>query len=119
LPISCRPPSHAEAPIPARKGPAEQLGSSSHERRLIPHQPEAEIVGRRAGRAAAGTGVADEIGDIDPHTGMHEARREQVNLLAQQIQFCGKRRLVSARIAAAALIKAALRVNMGKRPLVI
>jgi hypothetical protein len=50
---------------------------------------------------------------------MHEARREQVNLLAQQIQFCGKRRLVSARIAAAALIKAALRVNMGKRPLVI
>ena len=31
---------------------------------VLPHQPEAEIVGRHAGRAAAGAGIADEVGHV-------------------------------------------------------
>src|SRR5215471_18915976 len=47
-----------------RQGLAESASDPVHEGRLFAHQPEAETGGRRAGCAAAGTRIANEVGDI-------------------------------------------------------
>src|SRR6187402_3726854 len=95
-----------------------------HPRGLLAHQAEAEIGRRHALRAAAGAGVADEVGDIgavrtfgDAHAAIHRRTAGLAGLVDPRAHEAGRGPFpdIAGEIFDAVLVRAELAERIGRR----